>query len=107
MLEQTLVIVLSEFGRTPKISQKVGRDHWPEAWSMCLGGGGIKGGAVVGKTNARGTWISGDEYDIGHVYHTIFRALGIDSHKAQYMNDKQPLPLAHDDHHAIKPLLAQ
>ena len=105
-LAHTLVIVLSEFGRTPKISQKVGRDHWPEAWSMALGGAGIQGGAVVGKTNAKGTWIDGDECDIGHVFHTIYRALGIDPGATEYYNGTQPLPIAHDDCDAIEELLA-
>jgi hypothetical protein len=105
MLEHTLVIVLSEFGRTPKISQKVGRDHWPESWSMCLGGCGIQKGVVVGKTNDKGTWIDGDELDIGHVFHTVFRALGVDPHRQEYHNNGQPLPLAHDDCFAIKELL--
>jgi hypothetical protein len=105
MLEHTLVIVLSEFGRTPKINQKVGRDHWPEGWSMCLGGCGIAKGHVIGKTNDRGTWVEGDEYDVGHLFHTFFQALGIDSAKQQYMNGTQPLPIAHDGFHAIKELL--
>ncbi|MCH8047820.1 MAG: DUF1501 domain-containing protein [Planctomycetes bacterium] len=105
MLEHTTVIVLSEFGRTPKISQKVGRDHFPEAWSMCMGGAGLAQGAVVGKTNAKGTWIEGEEYDIGHVFHTIFRAIGIDPAKTEYDNNGQPLPLANEDCGPIKELL--
>ena len=55
MLEHTLIIVMCEFGRTPKINRRVGRDHWGTAWSVALGGCGIKAGAVVGKTNKNGT----------------------------------------------------
>lgn len=106
MYEHTLVVVLSEFGRTPKINGRIGRDHWPECWSLGLGGGGIKPGVVVGATNERGTFNAGAEYDIGHVFHTIFRALGIDPDKTEYDNNGQPLPIAHDDCSAIRELLA-
>jgi len=102
----TLVIMMSEFGRTPRINGHVGRDHWPEAWSVMMGGCGLKAGAVVGKTNALGTFVAGDEHDIGHLFHTWFAALGIDSKQEEYDNNGQPLPIAHDDCHAIKELLA-
>ncbi len=106
MYEHTLVVVLSEFGRTPKINGRIGRDHWPECWSLGLGGGGIKPGVVVGATNAKGTFNKGTEYDIGHVFHTIFKALNIDPKKTEYDNEGQPLPIAHDDCSPIKELLA-
>ena len=105
MLEHTLVIVLSEFGRTPKINARVGRDHWPEAWSMGMCGCGLARGAVVGKTNDEGTYVDGQEYDIGHLFHTFFHALGVDPAKTQYMNNGQPLPIAHDDYGPIGELL--
>ena len=50
MLESTLIVWMGEFGRTPKINATTGRDHFPLAWSTVLGGGGIKGGQVVGST---------------------------------------------------------
>jgi len=106
MYDDTLVMVLSEFGRTPKINARVGRDHWPECWSLGLGGGGIKPGVVVGKTNDLGTFNAGEEYDIGHVFHTVFQALGVDSTRAEYDNGGQPLPIAHDDYRPIKELLS-
>jgi len=105
MYESTLVVVLSEFGRTPKINGRVGRDHWPECWSLGIGGCGIRPGVVVGKTNEKGTFNAGDEYDIGHLFHTIFRALGIDPVTTEYDNGGQPLPIAHDDCTAIEELL--
>jgi hypothetical protein len=106
LYEHTVVVVLSEFGRTPKINARVGRDHWPACWSLGLGGGGIKPGVVVGATNAKGTFVDGEEHDIGHVFHTVFRALGIDPAKTEYDNNGQPLPIANDDCSAIKELLA-
>lgn len=106
MYEHTVVVVLSEFGRTPKINGRIGRDHWPECWSIGLGGGGIKPGVVVGKTNAKGTFNDGKEFDIGHVFHTLFRAVGIDPARTEYNNNGQPLPIAHDGCEAIGELLA-
>ncbi len=53
LLDTTLVVVTGEFGRTPRINKNAGRDHWGPAFTVALGGGGIKGGRVVGKTDAR------------------------------------------------------
>ena len=105
MLDHVLVITMSEFGRTPRINGHVGRDHWPEAWSIAMAGRGVKRGVVIGKTNGKGTLVDSEEHDIGHFFHTWFRALGIDPEKTQYDNGGQPLPIAHEDCHAIKELL--
>lgn len=106
MLENVLVIAMSEFGRTPRINGHIGRDHWPEAWSIAMAGCGLNKGIVVGETNDKGTFVKTDEYDIGHIFHTWFKALGIDPAKIEYDNAGQPLPIAHDDMHAITELLA-
>jgi uncharacterized protein (DUF1501 family) len=106
MLDDVLVIALSEFGRTPRINGAVGRDHWPEAWSAIMAGAGLKKGLVVGRTNDLGTFVDSEPYDIGHMFHTWFAALGIDAKKIEYDNHGQPLPIAHDDHHAVRELLA-
>ena len=106
MLDNVLVIAMSEFGRTPRINGHLGRDHWPEAWSLAMAGCGIKRGVVVGKTNDKGTFVASDEHDIGHMFHTWFRALGIDPDKTEYDNNGQPLPIAHEDCRAVKELLA-
>lgn len=105
MLDRVLVVCLSEFGRTPRINGHLGRDHWPEAWSLVMAGCGIQRGAVVGETNARGTYVQSDPFDIGHMFHTWFTALGIDPTKTQYDNHGQPLPIAHEECHAVKALL--
>lgn len=106
MYDSTLVVVMSEFGRTPKINGRVGRDHWPECWSVGLGGSGIKPGVVVGKTNDKGTFNSGQEYDVGHLFHTIFKSVGINPAVKEYDNRGQPLPIAHEDCTAIAELVA-
>lgn len=106
LYDDTLVLILSEFGRTPKINARVGRDHWPECWSLGMGGGGVQPGGVIGKTNDLGTFNAHEEYDIGHVYHTVFRALGIDPLLEEYDNGGQPLPIANEKCGAITQLLA-
>jgi uncharacterized protein (DUF1501 family) len=106
MLDKVLVICISEFGRTPRVNGHVGRDHWPQAWSIAMSGCGIQKGSVVGETNDKGTFVKSDEYDIGALFHTWYRALGIDSGKTEFDNKGQPLPIAHDEMKAIKEVLA-
>jgi len=102
MLDNVLVILMSEFGRTPRINGHIGRDHWPEAWSLAMAGTGLKRGVAVGKTNDKGTFVTSEEQDIGAMFHTWFRCLGIDSKRTEYDNNGQPLPIAHDN---MKPLM--
>ena len=106
MLDNVLVIAMSEFGRTPRINGHIGRDHWPESWSLAMSGLGLKRGVIAGKTNDLGTEVAENPYDIGHLFHTWFQCLGIDTSKTEYDNRGQPLPLAHDDMHAVKEVLA-
>jgi uncharacterized protein (DUF1501 family) len=106
MLDHVLVIVLSEFGRTPRINGHVGRDHWPEAWSLVMAGCGTRRGVVVGKTNALGTYVETEEYDIGHLFHTWFRLLGVDPAQTEYDNGGQPLPIAHEGCKTVTELIA-
>jgi uncharacterized protein (DUF1501 family) len=79
LLDDTVVCVMSEFGRTPRINAGYGRDHWGKSWSVLIGGGGIQRGAVVGATNADGTEVVDRPVDHGHVFHTILQAVGVDS----------------------------
>ncbi len=106
MLDHVLVVLMSEFGRTPKINSRIGRDHWPEAWSVVLAGCGLRRGVVVGQTTPNGAWCDHTEFDIGHLFHTIFHCLGVDSSKVEYDNDGQPLPIAHDDMGPIREVMA-
>ncbi|MGE3780879.1 MAG: DUF1501 domain-containing protein, partial [Pirellulaceae bacterium] len=106
MLEHVLVIAMSEFGRTPRINGHIGRDHWPESWSIAMAGCGLKRGLAVGRTNADGTFVDSEPYDIGHLFHTWFRALGVDPRQTEYDNGGQPLPIAHAEMHPIEEVLA-
>lgn len=106
MLDHVLVVLMSEFGRTPKINTRIGRDHYPNAWSVVLAGAGIKTGVVAGKTTANGVACDDSEYDAGHLYHTLFQAMGIDPLTTEYMNNAQPLPIAHEECSSINEVLA-
>ena len=66
----------------------------------------MKHGIVVGETNAEGTWVTSKELDIGHMFHTWFRALGIEPRLTEYDNGGQPLPIAHEECTAVRELLA-
>jgi hypothetical protein len=79
MLDSTLIIVLSEFGRTPHINLYYGRDHWSAAWSICVGGGKIARGGVIGKTNEHGTAVVDKQVNHANLFHTYLNALGLDS----------------------------
>jgi uncharacterized protein (DUF1501 family) len=105
LLSSTLVVVMSEFGRTPRINRNYGRDHWSRAWSVALGGCGIKGGAVHGKTNANGTAVTEGMVNGGHLFHTYLRALGLDGKKSWYV-EQRPIPIADPKAAPIKEVLA-
>jgi uncharacterized protein (DUF1501 family) len=88
MLEHTLIIVMSEFGRTPKINPFVGRDHWGSAWSIVIGGCGIQPGGIIGKTNPLGTQVIDREVHAGHLFQTYYRAVGLDPQKNWIVNGR-------------------
>ncbi len=104
LLQHTLVVVMSEFGRTPQINYLYGRDHWGTAWSVCLGGAGITPGNVVGKTNERGTEVVDKQVGGGHLFHTYMRAVGLDPTES-FEADGRAIQLAEPAASAIKELL--
>jgi len=92
LLESTLVIWMGEFGRTPKISNG-GRDHFPLAWSVALGGAGIHGGQVIGSTTADGQEVRDQRIGLADFYATIVAALGIDPGTENISPEGRPIPL--------------
>jgi hypothetical protein len=106
LLDSTLVICASEFGRTPRINGANGRDHWNNAWSIAMAGHGIKHGLVVGETDELGLEVKTRPHDIGALAHTWYRALGINPDETKFDNGGQPLPIAHDEMTAIEEALA-
>lgn len=105
MLQNTLVISLGEFGRTPKINGSLGRDHFASAWSCTLSGCGVRGEAVYGKTDADGMTVTDGEVNAGDLFATIFAALGID-HEKEYMLGSRPIPLADFGATPVRDILA-
>ena len=81
MLEDTLVVAMGEFGRTPWLNAARGRDHYPNAWSLSMFGSGIAEGAVVGATDKLGIDVAGEPYNEQNLFATIFTALGIDPYR--------------------------
>ena len=82
LLDSTLVVWMGDFGRTPKINPNEGRDHYPQAWSMALAGGGIRGGIVHGETDAEGAKIAKDPVSANDLMATLVTQLGIDPAKS-------------------------
>ncbi len=91
MLDTTLVVWMGEFGRTPRINGSAGRDHWSGAFSVCLGGGGIKTGQVVGSTNDRAEYPKERPIRVEDVASTIYHALGIDAEKEYLSPQARPI----------------
>lgn len=78
MWQNTVVVWMGEFGRTPRINQNVGRDHWPACWSVAVGGGAIRGGQAYGSTDEDGMRVANNPVRVGDLFATVYRALGID-----------------------------
>ncbi|MHC4877455.1 MAG: DUF1501 domain-containing protein [Planctomycetota bacterium] len=94
MLEDTVLVWMGEFGRTPRINGNVGRDHWAHAWSVMVGGGGLQGGIAVGETNADGTAVVGKTYTPGDIWATVAQALGIPVNTVHTSKRGRPMKLA-------------
>jgi uncharacterized protein (DUF1501 family) len=92
MWKNTVIVWMGEFGRTPRINQNAGRDHWARCWSVVVGGGAIKGGQVVGATDKEGASVQSGEVRVGDLFATIYKAIGLDPAQKLYDNGR-PLPL--------------
>jgi uncharacterized protein (DUF1501 family) len=105
LLDHTLVVWMGEFGRTPRINQQNGRDHYPKAWTTVLGGGGIKGGQVVGKTSPDGTTVEERLVRVPDLLATVCLALGIDPLKENMSNVGRPIRIVEKTAQPIKEIL--
>jgi hypothetical protein len=95
-LDSTLVVALGEFGRTPKINPRAGRDHWADAMSVMFAGGGIPGGLIVGATDRKGYAASERILSPENFVSTIYTKLGISPNKVFYTPEGRPVPLVTD-----------
>lgn len=105
LLDHTLVVTLSEFGRTPQINASLGRDHFASAWSVSLHGCGVKRGSFYGKSDEDGRTVAEGKVGAAEVFATIFRALGID-HRKDYHIGSRPIPLTDPGTQPIADVLA-
>jgi len=94
LLESTIVMVMGEFGRTVEVNPNKGRDHWCFCWSVLLGGGGIKGGQVVGASDKRGAFVADRPVAMGDIYATLYKAFGIDWTKEYIHPSGRPIKIA-------------
>ena len=94
LLDSTLVVMLGEMGRTPKVNGNAGRDHWSRAQSILFAGGGIRPGQVIGETDETASAPTKDPVTIADLQYTIFKLLGIDTEKMYYTPQGRPIPVA-------------
>lgn len=96
MLERTLVVALGEFGRTPKVNSRGGRDHWSNAMSVMLAGGGTRGGQIIGATDRQGYSAVERVLSPENFVSTIYTKLGIDPGKIVHTPEGRPVPYVSD-----------
>ncbi len=106
LLDSTLIVWMGEFGRTPAINPRQGRDHYPAAWSVTLGGGGIKGGQVLGKTSASGMGVEERPVAVADLLATICLAMGVDPLKQNMSNVSRPIRIVDQNAKPLREILA-
>ncbi len=106
LLDSTVVVWMGEFGRTPTINQQKGRDHFPHAWSTVIGGGGVQGGSVVGRTTKDGMTVDDRPVSVPSLLATVCKALGIDPMKQNPSNVGRPIRIADPAAKALEEVLA-
>ena len=92
-LDNTLVLLLGEFGRTPKINKDAGRDHWPHAMSVLVAGAGVPAGQVIGETDVKGYYASDKIYSPEDFACSIYTKMGINPKMILHTNTGRPLPI--------------
>ncbi len=95
LLDETLVVVMSEMGRTPRINGSGGRDHWTYCYSMFFAGGGIRGGSVYGESDAQAAFVKDRPVSTSDICATIYECLGIDPEMPIQDRSGRPIPVAH------------
>jgi hypothetical protein len=106
LLATTLVVWMGEFGRTPRINGSNGRDHYPNAWTAALAGGGIRGGQVIGRTSADGTTVAQRPVPVAEFLATVYQALGVDSSRQHTSNTGRPIAVLEQPVQSIREALS-
>jgi hypothetical protein len=102
LLDRTLIVWMGEFGRTPKINESAGRDHYPNAWTTVLAGGGVRGGQVIGDSGPGGEEIKGKPVQVPDLLATVMKGLGIDPTKQNVVENGRPIRLVDPKAHPIE-----
>jgi hypothetical protein len=95
LLDETLIVMMGEMGRTPRINAAAGRDHWTHCYTVLLAGAGIRGGTVHGASDAHAAYVRDKPAHIRDICATIYHSLGIDPSMAVYDHGRRPVPIAH------------
>ncbi len=106
MLDETLVVVMGEFGRTPKINSQGGRDHWPNVFSVMLAGGGVQGGQIIGSSDALGEFPKEHPVTPSDLSATIYTLLGINPSLELHTSDGRPVRVAPDGAKVVSEIIA-
>ncbi len=93
MLDKTLVVWMGEFGRSPRVNPRAGRDHYPKAFNAVVAGGGIQGGQIIGQTNAAGTEVTARPVTVNDLFRTIYHTLDIDADHENMSRLGRPIKL--------------
>ncbi|MEO8270832.1 MAG: DUF1501 domain-containing protein, partial [Aureliella sp.] len=104
LLDQTTIVWMGEFGRTPQINDMGGRDHFPNAWSCVLAGAGIVGGSIVGKTSHDGMEVTDRPITAPDFLATLCRAVGVDHNRENLSEDRRPVKIVEGE--AISEILS-
>ncbi|MEX2286884.1 MAG: DUF1501 domain-containing protein [Planctomycetaceae bacterium] len=94
LLDHTTIVCMGEFGRTPRINARVGRDHWASSWTAVIGGGGLKTGQAIGATDADGVETQGKTYLPGDIWATVAHSLGISLATVHVSKRGRPMKIA-------------
>jgi uncharacterized protein (DUF1501 family) len=105
LLDETLVVVMGEFGRTPKLNTAGGRDHWPRVFSVALAGGGIRGGQVYGASDPTGESPADRPVTPADLLATIYTLLGIDPARELHTSDGRAVRITPADSRPIQDLI--
>jgi uncharacterized protein (DUF1501 family) len=105
LLDDTAVVWMGEFGRTPNINGNGGRDHWARSWSVVVGGGGFKRGVVVGETSSDGKEVATEPYAAQDVMASVLKSLGVSLETTFTAKNGRPMKIANSGK-VIKELFA-
>ena len=105
LFDETLIVVMGEFGRTPKLNTAGGRDHWPRVFSLALAGGGVRGGQIIGASDSRGESPASNPVTPGDLTRTLYTLLGVDPDTSLTTEEGRPIRMAPQDSSLIRTVI--